>query len=116
MKILESRDPNLSEAKKILKRITKRELYRCVIKITTKDGSDLQEVHEDEILEEIRGYVGQAQVASLTPDEMDQLPIKKDEIIIVKRKIDMGMGKINPVKKVKHNLIFLKKLIQSIKV
>ena len=100
VKIRESRDPEVSEAKKILKRILKRDIYRSVIKITTKEGSELRDVPEGQILDEIRGFVGHTQVGSLTPDELQQEPVRKDEIIIVKRKVDMGMGRDNPVKKV----------------
>lgn len=81
-----------------------RDLYRSVIKITTIEGSKLRDVPEDQILDEIRGFVGSTQDSSLTSDELKQEQVRQDEIIIVKRKIDMGMGYKNPVKKVKYSI------------
>ena len=93
VKIRESRDPEVSEAKEIMKRILNRDLYRSVVKITTKEGSELRDVPEVQIMGEIRSFV---QVGC----ELQQELVNEDVIIIVKRKVDMGMGRDNPVKKV----------------
>ncbi len=98
-------DPAVEEAKELLQRILKRNFYRKVIEINVKKESRLRDKSEAEILSEILSFVGQSDPnCSIKAEEMFQAPLRKDEVVVLRRKIDKGMGELNPVRKVKFTL------------
>ena len=104
-KILDCDDPAVEEAKELLQRILKRNFYRKVIEINVKKESRLRDKSEAEILSEILTFVGQNDPnSSIRAEEVLQAPLKKDEVVVLRRKIDKGLGELNPVRKVQHSL------------
>jgi hypothetical protein len=105
---LDCDDPAVEEAKELLQRILKRNFYRKVIEINVKKESRLRDKSEAEILSEILTFVGQSGPnSSIKAEEMLQAPLKKDEVVVLRRKIDKGMGELNPVRKVRLNHFYL---------
>ena len=86
----------------IWRRILKRDFYHNLAEIDVRDAPQLKTKTESDILFEIRSFVGQNPVPYLTAEEKLQDPLRKEEVTIVRKKIDDGFGQENPVKKVRN--------------
>ena len=99
-KILECEDPAVEKAQILLNRILKRDFYKEVIEINVKKESRLRNMTESNILTEILTFVGQNTPPPVNIEEQLQDPLREEEVVVLSRKIDMGMGQKNPVAKV----------------
>lgn len=100
-KILESENPDVIPAKKILQRILKRDFYQSVVEINVKKHSRLNELNENQVRDEILAFVGKSPI-KFSENHLVQFqePVRNDEIVVIRRIVDMGMGNSNPVQKV----------------
>jgi hypothetical protein len=76
-----------------------------VVEISVLKNSQLRGMSESEILGEVLKFLGKTPIP-LNPEEHFQTPVKPDEIVVIRRKIDTGMGEKNPVRKVYIFIVF----------
>ncbi len=70
-----------------------------MVEISVQKNSQLRGMSESEILGEVLKFLGKTPIP-LNRDEHFQTPVKPEEIVVIRRKIDTGMGEKNPVRKV----------------
>lgn len=88
LEILHSTDPNLSEAREILKKIECRNLYKYVGETQPKKGSEINR-------EDYEGLPGE--IANAKPDVMPLVKLTAEDFIVDVVSMDYGMEDKNPI-------------------
>lgn len=87
----ESEEQDVKEAQNILKRILSRDFYKSVATIRVPKGSLMRGVNTREILQDIQQH--------LVADQGGE-SLKPQELVVLKRRVTMGMGDRNPIENV----------------
>ena len=99
-KILDCDEPAVDEAKVLLNRILSRKFYQDVVTIDVLKNSQLRGMTDAQILADLLQFLRKTPV-ELSPDEELQAPVLPGEVVVLRRKVDTGMGEKDPVRKVK---------------
>ena len=99
-KILDCDEPAVDEAKVLLNRILSRKFYQDVVTIDVLKNSQLRGMTDAQILADLLEFLPKISV-ELSQEEERQDRVRADEVVVLRRKVDTGMGEKDPVRKVK---------------
>lgn len=96
--IQHTRDPGLEQAKALMARLARRELYSCVGKTSYSDGDNVDCLSEEDILCDIETIA--RELAALPPSPLHQqepVVLRAEDIIVEKMHVHHGLKGRNPV-------------------